>query len=1579
MQKAAVAQLHADFTSSQVSGCAPVYVEFTDKSTGGATSWKWDPGNGTTSLLQNPATTYFNPGKYSIKLVIKKGALADSIVKESLITVNALPKPLFKVSDTTGCYPLKVNFTDQSLAQEGNIIKWEWDLGDGSLSSLQNPSFIYKNPGMYNVALRVTNSAGCVATVSKEQYIKIKDGINASYTFSGNNSQCAPPSVIHFTNTSTGTGTMSYQWFFGDGNTSTLENPSNSYTNTGLYTIQLIVKNNVGCVDTLIKKDSIAIGAAHAMFTGPDSVCQNMLAQFTNTSQPATGKLQWSFGNNSFSTDEKANTTYATPGVYNVKLIADFGACKDSLTKPVKVLPAVKADFTADQTVSCKIPFNVLFKNLSPVAVSYQWFFGDSTSSTLPNPTHTYTKAGAFDVTLITTNSNGCTDTLQQKKFVTVSPAVIKIDDLPVTGCAPLTFAPSYSVSSLVPIASYKWNFGDGTTSTSDAPSHIYTQPGSYTVTLTYTTINGCTDSIVYKDAVRAGQKPKASFTATPTNACASTPIMFTDNSTGTITNYLWYFGDGVTDTSRNPTHLYNDTGYFSITLIVSNNGCTDTLRKPNYVYIKPPIAKFAVDVQCADPFNFAFTNYSIGAVNWTWDFGDGTSSTVLNPTHKYINKGNYVVKLTATNGSCIHTAAYGARIIQEKADFAADKTVVCKNDSVTFTPTGFNRSNIAAYKWSSDGKTDTAYIFKTAYKKSGKYTVQLIITNISGCRDTMTKTDYIIVNGPTADFKTAASAVCLKDGGTMQFTDMSATDGTHAITKWAWDFGDNAVAAAASPAHTYGKEGYYTVALKVTDTEGCTDSINKANQVYIANPKAAFSSNDTMSCQNKPVAFINQSAGQSLQYSWSFGDNSSSTTENPVHNYTVVGLYNVSLKIKDTYGCTDSIYKPGYLRIDEPKALFKISDSTSTCPPLVVNFTNQSKYYKQISWDFGDGTGSLVDNPVHYYNYPGIYYPKLVVVSPGGCTDTIYKRIEIKGPTGVLQYDKTSACNPGTVNFTAVSQNATSFIWDFNDGATANTGNPATNHTYTDPGTYIPRMILQDSRGCKVPIPGKDTIRIYGVSAFFSKDKNILCDQGLIHFTDSSLSNDLITDYTWTMGDGSTTQERNPAHNYTATGIYDVKLVVTTLNGCKDSASLTAAVKVVSSPKVSIKGDSGACVPARLTFNGILDAPDTSALAWKWDFSNNNSAIQQNPQPVSYPNDGVFNAVMSVTNSSGCETKVVKPVTIHPLPMVDAGKNTAICEKKTATLEATGADKYTWIPAQSLSCTNCANPVASPDSTIMYKVNGETIFGCKGSDSVIITVKHPFRMQIGKGDTLCKGESFHLSATNAELYDWTPSTSLDNSHIKSPLARPGQTTDYQVIGRDSVGCYADTGHIKLVVYGFPTVDAGPDKTISVGSSTELNAKISSDAISIKWQPSTGLSCTNCPNPVANPKQTTLYSLVAINEGGCVSKDDISLFVVCNNGNIFMPNTFSPNGDGTNDVFYPRGTGLYNIRSMRIFNRWGEPVFEGTNFNANDAAKGWKGDFKGKPAPNDVYVYFVEVICENNSVIMYSGNITLIR
>jgi gliding motility-associated-like protein len=202
----------------------------------------------------------------------------------------------------------------------------------------------------------------------------------------------------------------------------------------------------------------------------------------------------------------------------------------------------------------------------------------------------------------------------------------------------------------------------------------------------------------------------------------------------------------------------------------------------------------------------------------------------------------------------------------------------------------------------------------------------------------------------------------------------------------------------------------------------------------------------------------------------------------------------------------------------------------------------------------------------------------------------------------------------------------------------------------------------------------------------------------------------------------------------------------------------------------------------------------------------------------------------------------------------------------------------------------------------------------------------------------------------------------------------------YTVTASDSANCFFDTASIFIKVFPIPTVEAGPDQTIEVGSKgVQLHATGSPDVVLWKWSPSPGLSCIDCPDPNAAPKQTTQYTVEVKNEGECAAKDNLTIYVICNQGNLFIPNTFSPNGDGMNDRFYPRGKGVFMIKSLRVFNRWGEMVFERLNFNPNDASAGWDGKYKGKQLSPDVFVYECEIVCENNQLLSYKGDVTLLQ
>jgi gliding motility-associated-like protein len=1573
------AQLFADFSASQVAGCTPVVVQFTDASKGSPSQWRWELGNGVISTLKNPSTTYFNPGTYKIKLVIRNASGADSIVKDKYISVYPNPVVNFKALDSSGCFPLAVKFTDLSTTAGGTITGHNWDFGDGTLSSSPNPIHTYASAGNFTVTLKTTNSYGCTKTVSNNQYIKITNGVKADFTYS-NPGQCKAPITINFSNTSTGPGALTYTWNFGDGSESTDANPVHTYTSIGSYSVSLITVSPQGCSDTIKKENLFSIGSIASDFDVPVSVCEGQRLQLKNSTTPKPGSVVWYFGDGSISTDSIPSKIYSTSGNYTIKLVNDFGGCKDSISKSITVHKKTMPDFTSDKTISCKTPFIVNFTNKTTGTNTYKWEFGDGNTSTEAQPSHIYSDTGSYTVMLVVFNENGCADTLVREAYIKIKKPVISITGIPKFGCNPLTITPRATIVSSEPAVSYLWNFGDGTKTNAQYPSYVYNKAGTYDVILTVTTVNGCTTSDTLLKAVRVGDKPEADFTLAPANVCAYKSVVFEDKSIGKVDEWLWKFGDGETSTFQNPSHSFSDTGSFSVTLITFSNTCSDTLVLQDAVYIRPPISKFAVTTNCSDKFRKSFFDESIGAKTWNWNFGDGITSTEQHPSHTYAKKGSYPVTLVVTNGDCMHTMNTIVKVIDEEANFKADYESICRNSNITFTSLNSNPANITDWVWDfGDGAGSTDSIFAShIYTTPGRYTVSLTITDLLGCVNS--RTMEILVYGPTADFAPEVSGACLEKSN-IRFTEFSSTDGTNAIVKWVWNYGDGTIDSSGTKPyqHLYQTIGEFTVSLKVTDSFGCTDSLSKASAVVIAKPKAGFFSVDSLSCTNKPVQFTNESIGYDLQYAWSFGDAGTSTIDHPIHHYNSIGVYDVKLLITDKYGCKDSVTKADYINISYPKAAFTLSDTLGACPPLLVKFGNVSSSYTSFQWDFDDGNISDLESPSHYYNMPGIYYPKLTVSGPGGCTAVMSRKVEVRGPKGSFSYVPTTGCKPLEVKFTATTLNRVSFLWDFSDGNTVTTTDAIISHTYKEAGEYVPKLIITDETGCSVPIAGADTIKVVGIKAGFDWDKNNLCNTGIVNFTNSTLSNDLIIKYEWSFGDGQTSNAQDPSHVYASPGVYTSQLIVTTQTGCTDTIRINNATTVFKGPSLTIVGDLEACVPAKLTFQGNVVKGDGTNLSWKWSFGNGQTSTLQNPATQIYNNDGLYKLSSVIIDNNGCKDSVSKDINIHPLPLTSAGTDALVCRGNTISLQASGAVKYVWSSSPQLSCTNCANPVAAPDNTTIYAVTGTTAFGCSRTDSVKITVRQKLNLAVHPGDTICVGESVGLWATGADKYTWYPTAGIDQPNTAKPKAKPTAITTYTVIGKDNDNCFTDTATVLIKVNPLPAVDAGADLTMSAGGFVQLNTTNSNDVVSWRWTPGASLNCIDCPAPLARPKAETNYQVQVKNKDGCIDSDDVLVSVICNNGNLFIPNTFSPNGDGSNDRFYPRGTGIHMIRALRIFNRWGELVFEKINFNANDATAGWDGTYKGQKLSADVYIYSCEVVCENNEVLPFKGDITLLQ
>jgi gliding motility-associated-like protein len=236
------------------------------------------------------------------------------------------------------------------------------------------------------------------------------------------------------------------------------------------------------------------------------------------------------------------------------------------------------------------------------------------------------------------------------------------------------------------------------------------------------------------------------------------------------------------------------------------------------------------------------------------------------------------------------------------------------------------------------------------------------------------------------------------------------------------------------------------------------------------------------------------------------------------------------------------------------------------------------------------------------------------------------------------------------------------------------------------------------------------------------------------------------------------------------------------------------------------------------------------------------------------------------------------------------------------------------------------------------------------------------------------------LNATNASSYIWTPDLGLDRANVASPIASPATTTTYTVIGKDAFGCFTDTGKVTISVGKPSTLFIGNDTTVMAGTTINLSARVgNASAIKYSWKAIADLDCRGCVETKATIKKDECISCTITNTYGCQSKDTICIKTFCKSAQAFIPNAFSPDGDGVNDKLCVMGTGIKIVKSFRIFNRWGQLVFEKVNFNTNDPANGWDGTIRGIPAPPEIYVYICEVICESDIPYTYTGNVGIIK
>ncbi|HEV7329727.1 MAG TPA: PKD domain-containing protein [Flavisolibacter sp.] len=678
------------------------------------------------------------------------------------------------------------------------------------------------------------------------------------------------------------------------------------------------------------------------------------------------------------------------------------------------------------------------------------------------------------------------------------------------------------------------------------------------------------------------------------------------------------------------------------------------------------------------------------------------------------------------------------------------------------------------------------------------------------------------------------------------------------------------------------------------------------------------------------------------------------------IHRWKVTGLETIEENI---------------IPLDEKKMLsFNASfsaDKKTGCLPLEVNFTDGSDTtagaITQWFWDFGDGSTSTESNPSHIYTKPGTYKVSLVVTNASGCSKNFSRTnyIEVYEKPSIAIINDTTSCLGSGVSFksTMEADDAARFDWkwNFGNGETDTTQSPEP-QIYDAAGTYAVTLTLTDGFGCSAQAESRVTVQTSPVVDAGPDSEICLGSSQQLKATGA-------IKYSW---DAASSLNCADCETPLATPSDWTQYKVTGYNEAGCSSSDWVTVNVRKPFALEIDGKEDICIgeSVELTASG---ADQYSWLLFPGQSDATASIIEATPQVST-----TYTVVAK--DDAGCFTDTASlVVNVHSLPVVSAGADVAICRGSAERLQASGASNYTWSTSQALSCTDCASPMAAPSATTEFVVTGFDAYGCSASDAVQVTVHQPFKVRINPVPDICIGRSATLAASGADQYNWSPSVSVANPSSATTTVTPQTSTQYTVVGKDNAGCFTDTASVAVTVWPYPTVEAGETQILSVGNVLKLSPTYSADVTSYLWNHPQTLSCSNCAFPEAKPKSETTYRVEVANRGGCRTSDELTVRVICNNGNLFIPNTFSPNQDGRNDRFFPRGTGIDRVKSFKIYNRWGELVYSNENFQANEPSSGWDGRFKGQVLPSDVFVYSCEVVCTNNELLTFKGDVTLLR
>lgn len=1224
---------------------------------------EWSGGNGTFFPNEQTIDAYYtfssdevaaNSATLTLTSTGNGGCPGDS---EDL-TITLSPEPnVFAGNDTMVC------LSDIEVQLYGSVTDGASDgvwstLGTGTFSNTSNLRGKYYPSSADTAAGSVTL---ILSSIANGPCLPIKDTMVLTFgnepkpDFDFTRPACSGQN-IQFTNLSTvGWGVIeTYQWDFGNSLISSDEEPFTSYTAPGDYEVTLNVVSDKGCPGVVSHTVTVSEDPV-ADFTSTEP-CFGKSMNFTDLSTNAV-EWYWDFGNGLVSTQQNPQgVIFDSEGSHTVTLtVENASGCLNAVQKDVNVLPRPIASFNVDNIC---VGDNVTFYDNSGVVddviVSWEWDFGGLAQSTDKNPTQSFDVTTPINVKL-KVSTNSCSDsTIKQ-----VTPLKAPSFSLsPSNGCTPMKID---FYNNVQPNVNYKWEFGDGNTSTSPSPEHVFVNDSYetqvYDIKLTAQSIFGCVDEA--ESSVTVYPKSKSSFAVSSSQVCSNQTVDFTNNSENAI-SYYWDFGDGSpVSIDFAPSHLFiNETDeakYIPVSLITqSEYDCFDTTQRYINVFPIPESEISLSETESCSPAEINMSTES-GAMTYFWKFGDGAfeqgsedmSHTYENATS---NDQTFTIDLVVTSkNNCVYETS--ADIVVHPSpttQFETDLTMGCAPLEVVLV----NQSAGAIdYQWnygdddaSSVSSAVHTHTFENKEESQKSYLIELVSTNEFGCSTSLTSTINVFPE-VVASFTNTPEAGC--SPWNVEFANTS-TGGV--IYKWFFgddNFSTNPQVTSNNYTNIDQEPKTYEAYLVAQSIYYCEDTSDVLEVTVNPSPVVEFAPSVKQGCSPIDLVFNNNTQG-AASYHWNFGDGTTGTDETPMHKYinadTASLKRTISLTANNQYNCPTTVEESVTI-YPEVEAQFFMGPKQG-CSPLDVVIENHSKNAIKYEWDFGDETVASTHSPSKTFINEGTtnveYEVQMIAVSQQDCADTVSSNVTVY-PTPEPNFTL-SASYVELPNATVFIENLTegenlTYHWTFGDNTYSYDEQPGF-HQYHQMGEY--RVLLEVNGLCSdtISLPiivGNEPIVIDYDTAFVG------CVPLTVTFTNKTTNAD---SYKWNFNDGSAgSLEEHPTHEFTEPGTYPIEL--TASNGIETVTESKHTVTVYPSPKAEFEvAPSVVHLP-----DATVSLYDLSTDGYKyiWYFGSVDTSHAHQPT-YTYTEEGLYDIGLKVESINKCTDSIWKPEAVEVL-----------------------------------------------------------------------------------------------------------------------------------------------------------------------------------------------------------------------------------------------------------------------------------------------------------------------------------------